>query len=212
MARGAVTKPAEDPSRRQIRRASAPNGYSLKHLKPNAGWPDIGLKPAAASVPRVHHRRHWRSAGGPGANAMTPEQILLVRNTFAKVEALGDRAAVLFYDRLFDLDPSLRPLFRGDLAVQRAKLMAALRTVIGALDRLDKILPAVRDLGRRHAHYGVEPEHYATVGSALIWTLEQGLGPEFTTATRRAWIAAYSMLAWTMVAAAEAELREKLAA
>jgi nitric oxide dioxygenase len=70
----------------------------------------------------------------------------------------------------------------------------------------------VRDLGRRHAHYGVEPEHYATVGAALIWTLEQGLGPDFTLATRRAWIAAYSLLAWTMIAAAEAELREKQAA
>jgi nitric oxide dioxygenase len=143
---------------------------------------------------------------------MTPEQILLVRSSFAKVGALGDRAAVLFYDRLFELDPSLKALFRGDPAAQRAKLMAALRTVVGALDRLDQILPMVRDLGRRHAHYGVEPEHYATVGAALIWTLEQGLGPDFTLATRRAWIAAYSLLAWTMIAAAEAELREKQAA
>ena len=143
---------------------------------------------------------------------MTPEQILLVRSSFAKVEALGDRAAGLFYDRLFVLDPSLRRLFRGDPAAQRAKLMAALRTVVGALDRLDQILPVVRDLGRRHAQYGVEPEHYATVGAALIWTLEQCLGPDFTVATRRAWVAAYGLLAWTMIAAAEAELREKQAA
>jgi nitric oxide dioxygenase len=143
---------------------------------------------------------------------MTPEQILLVRSSFAKVGALGDRAAVLFYDRLFELDPSLKALFGGDPAAQRAKLMVALRTVVGALDRLDQILPMVRDLGRRRAHYGVEPEHYATVGAALIWTLEQGLGPDFTLATRRAWIAAYSLLAWTMIAAAEAELREKQAA
>ena len=143
---------------------------------------------------------------------MTPEQILLVRSSFAKVEALGDRAAGLFYDRLFVLDPSLRSLFRGEPAAQRAKLMAALRTVVGALDRLDRILPVVRDLGRRHAQYGVEPEHYATVGAALIWTLGQGLGPDFTVATRRAWVAAYSLLAWTMIAAAEAELREKRAA
>jgi nitric oxide dioxygenase len=143
---------------------------------------------------------------------MTPEQILLVRSSFAKVGALGDRAAVLFYDRLFELDPSLKALFRGDPAAQRAKLMAALRTVVGALDRLDHILPVVRDLGRRHAQYGVEPEHYATVGAALIWTLGQGLGPDFTVATRRAWVAAYSLLAWTMIAAAEAELREKQAA
>jgi len=143
---------------------------------------------------------------------MTPEQILLVRSSFAKVEALGGRAAALFYDRLFELDPSLKTLFRGDPAAQRAKLMAALRTVVGALDRLDQILPVVRALGRRHARYGVEPEHYATVGAALIWTLEQGLGRDFTLATRRAWIATYSLLAWTMIAAAEAELREQQAA
>ena len=143
---------------------------------------------------------------------MTPEQVLLVRSSFAKVAGLGERAAALFYDRLFELDPSLRPLFKGDLEAQRAKLMAALRTVVGALDRLDQILPMVRDLGRRHGHYGVEPEHYATVGSALIWTLEQGLGADFSVAMKRAWVAAYSLLAWTMIAAAEAELREQLAA
>jgi len=143
---------------------------------------------------------------------MTPEQILLVRSSFAKVEALGDRAAGLFYDRLFMVDPSLRSLFRGEPAAQRVKLMAALRTVVGALDRLDQVLPVVRDLGRRHAHYGVEPEHYATVGAALIWTLGQGLGPDFAVATRRAWVAAYSLLAWSMIAAAEAELREQQAA
>jgi hemoglobin-like flavoprotein len=143
---------------------------------------------------------------------MTPEQILLVRSSFAKVGALGDRAPVLFYERLFELDPSLKPLFRSDPAQQRAKLMAALRTVVGALDRLEQVLPLLRDLGRRHARYGVEPEHYATVGAALIWTLEQGLGPDFTAATRRAWMDAYSLLAWTMITAAEAEVREQLAA
>jgi hemoglobin-like flavoprotein len=143
---------------------------------------------------------------------MKPEQILLVRSSFAKLGALGDHAAVLFYQRLFELDPSLKPLFRSDPAQQRVQLMAALRTVVGALDRLEHILPMLRDLGRRHAGYGVEPEHYATVGSALIWTLEQGLGPDFTAATRRAWMDAYSLLAWTMITAAEAEVREQLAA
>jgi nitric oxide dioxygenase len=118
----------------------------------------------------------------------------------------------LFYERLFELDPSLKPLFRSDPAQQRAKLMAALRTVVGALDRLERVLPMLRDLGRRHARYGIEPEHYATVGAALIWTLEQGLGPDFTAATRRAWMDAYSLLAWTMITAAEAKVREQLAA
>ncbi len=143
---------------------------------------------------------------------MTPDQTLLVQSSFARVEAQGDAVAAVFYDRLFALDPTLRRMFRSDLAGQRAKLMAALRTVVAGLDRLDQILPAVRELGRRHGHYGVEPEHYATVGSALIWTLEQILGEGFTAPTRRAWVDAYSLLAWTMVAAAEAELRERLAA
>ena len=143
---------------------------------------------------------------------MTPDQVRLVRVSFAKVVALGDRAAALFYERLFMLDPSLRPLFRSDLAAQRGKLMAALGMVVAGLDRLDEMLPAVRALGRRHARYGARPEHYATVGSALIWTLEQGLGADFTPAARRAWTAAYGLLASTMLAAAEEELREKQAA
>jgi nitric oxide dioxygenase len=143
--------------------------------------------------------------------AMTPEQILLVRASFAQVKALGDQAAALFYERLFALDPSLRALFKGDPAVQRAKLLAALAMVVDALDRLHDVLPAVRDLGRRHARYGVLTEHYATVGSALIWTLEQRLGAAFTPAARRAWIDAYGLLAWTMLAAAEAELRDEAA-
>ena len=86
-----------------------------------------------------------------------------------------------------------------------------LLNIVGGLDRPDRILPAVRGLGRRHARYGVEPDHYATVASALIWALGQGLGPEFTPAPRRAWIDAYSLLAWTMIAAAEDELRDQAA-
>ncbi len=142
---------------------------------------------------------------------MTPEQILLVRASFAEVKALGDQAAALFYERLFTLDPTLRALFKGDLAAQRAKLLGALAMVVAALDRPDELLPAVRDLGRRHAGYGVQVEHYATVGSALIWTLEQGLGAAFTPSVRQAWVEAYSLLAWTMAAAAEAELRDRAA-
>lgn len=134
---------------------------------------------------------------------MTPEQIQLVRSTFAKVAAIQDKAAALFYRRLFELDPSLRPLFKGDMTAQGARLMAALGGVVGSLDQLERVLPALRELGRRHGAYGVQPEHYATVGEALIWTLEQGLGAAFTRETRRAWIDAYARLAWTMIAAAE---------
>ena len=136
---------------------------------------------------------------------MMPEQVQLVRSSFAKVAPIKDQAAALFYGRLFELDPDLKPLFKSDMRAQGAKLMAALGVVVGSLDQLARILPVVRELGRRHATYGVRPDHYATVGEALIWTLEQGLGAEFTTETRRAWTDVYSRLAWTMIAAAEEE-------
>jgi hemoglobin-like flavoprotein len=134
---------------------------------------------------------------------MTPEQVHLVRNSFAKAAAVKDHTAALFYHRLFELDPSLRPLFKGDMTAQGAKLMAALGGVVASLDHLARILPAVRELGRRHAAYGVQPAHYATVGEALIWTLDQALGSAFTWETRRAWIDAYGLLASAMIAAAE---------
>ena len=134
---------------------------------------------------------------------MTPEQVQHVRNSFAKVAGMQAQAGAMFYRRLFELEPSLRPLFKGDMTAQGARLMAALRKVVGALDQLERVLPAFRVLGRRHAAYGVRPEHYATVGEALIWTLEQGLGGAFTRETRRAWIDAYAGLAWPMIAAAE---------
>jgi hemoglobin-like flavoprotein len=135
--------------------------------------------------------------------AVTPEQIQRVRSSFAKMAGSQGRAGALFYRRLFELEPGLRPLFRGDMKAQGARLMASLRDLVGALDQFERVLPAVCELGRRHAAYGVRPEHYATVGEALIWTLEQGLGAAFTRETRRAWIDAYAGLAWPMIAAAE---------
>jgi hemoglobin-like flavoprotein len=138
-----------------------------------------------------------------GAAATTPEQVQLVQSSFARIAPIKDQAAALFYRRLFELDPNLRPLFKGDMTAQGAKLMAALGGAVASLGQLAPVLPAVRALGRRHAAYGVQPEHYATVGEALIWALEQGLGTDFTPATRRAWIDAYAGLAWTMIGAAE---------
>jgi hemoglobin-like flavoprotein len=134
---------------------------------------------------------------------MTPAQIQLVKDSFARIEAIRDQGAALFYRRLLELEPALRPLFKGDMAAQRAKLMAALGAAVGSLDRLESILPLIRELGRRHAGYGVRPDHYATVGEALIWTLAQALGPDFTRDVRRAWTDAYGSLAWTMIAAAD---------
>jgi hemoglobin-like flavoprotein len=133
---------------------------------------------------------------------MTSEQQTLVRDSFAKVTPIAPAAAAMFYDRLFVLDPALRPLFKGDMTEQGRKLMAMIGTAVANLHRLGDILPAVRDLGRRHAGYGVETSHYDTVANALLWTLEQGLGADFTPATRDAWAACYGAITSEMQAAA----------
>lgn len=133
---------------------------------------------------------------------MTAEQKLLVQKTFAKVVPIADTAASLFYGRLFEIDPALRPLFKGDLVEQGRKLMQMIGVAVNGLDRLDQIVPAVQQLGVRHVAYGVKDEHYATVAVALLWTLEQGLGADFTPDVRNAWTAAYTLLANTMKAAA----------
>ena len=134
---------------------------------------------------------------------MTPQQIDLVQASWKQVLPVAETAAQMFYGRLFFLDPSLRALFRGDMREQGQKVMAMLSYTVNGLTRLDALLPAVRALGRRHAVYGVRAEHYYTVGAALLWTLEQGLGAAFTPALREAWVAAYGVLANTMRDAAE---------
>ena len=133
---------------------------------------------------------------------MTPEQIILVRDSFAKVAPIAPAAAIMFYDRLFVLNPALRPLFKGDMTDQGRKLMAMIGTAVANLDRLGDIIPAVHALGRRHAGYGVDRRDYDTVASALLWTLEQGLGSDFTPATRDAWTSCYGVLSGEMKAAA----------
>ena len=136
---------------------------------------------------------------------MTPQQITLVKSSWAKVVPIAPAAARLFYGKLFDLDPALRPLFKGDMEEQGKKLMRMVGTAVNGLDRLDQIVPAVRDLGVRHAGYGVTDAHYDTVGAALLWTLAQGLGDAFTRETEAAWTTVYGLLADTMkTAAAEA--------
>jgi hemoglobin-like flavoprotein len=135
---------------------------------------------------------------------VTPEQKCLVQSSFARVLPITDTAARLFYGRLFELDPSLQLMFHGDMTEQGKKLMDMLRVVIAGLDRLDRLVPAVQALGRRHGAYGVRDAHYATVAAALLWTLEQGLGDYFTPAHRAAWVAVYTILATTMQEAAAA--------
>jgi hemoglobin-like flavoprotein len=129
---------------------------------------------------------------------MTPEQQTLVRDSFAQVMPIASTAATLFYDRLFELDPSLRPLFKGDMTEQGRKLMSVLGAAVANLHRLEDIIPMVRDLGRRHAGFGVKSADYDTVASALLWTLEQGLGAGFTPAVRDAWATCYRVLAGEM--------------
>jgi len=131
---------------------------------------------------------------------MTPRQVFLVRDTFARVDAAPQ--ATSFYDRLFHLAPQVRPLFPADLAAQYGKLAATLAAAVAALDRVGDILPVLRDLGRRHAGYGVEPGHYATVGEALLWSLDHALGDALTDEAREAWAAAYDLLSSEMMAAA----------
>jgi hemoglobin-like flavoprotein len=135
---------------------------------------------------------------------MTPQQINLVQDTFNMVAPIAEQAAALFYDRLFTLDPSLRPMFHGDMTEQGRKLMATLALAVSGLNQPEKIIPAVQHLGRKHVAYGVQPEHYDIVGEALLWTLGQGLGDAFTVETEEAWTAAYMMLANVMEGAAAA--------
>ncbi len=139
---------------------------------------------------------------------MTPEQKRLVQETFRMVVPIKDQAAGMFYDRLFALDPQIRPLFKGDMKRQGALLMAMIATAVNGLNRLDEIASAVQELGRRHAGYGVRDEHYATVGAALLWTLEQGLGAAWTPEVKEAWTACYALLAGVMQQAAGEKAKE----
>ena len=132
---------------------------------------------------------------------MTPQQIELVQTSFQKVVPIAGTAADLFYDRLFEIAPDVRPLFPQDLTEQKKKLMGMLGTAVGSLHRLDTILPAVKELGQRHRGYGVTAAHYAPVAAALLWTLEQGLGPDFTPEVKAAWTETYTALAGVMTAA-----------
>ena len=142
---------------------------------------------------------------------MTPQQIEHVQTSFAQVKRIAAAAAELFYSRLFTLDPSLRPMFKGDLGRQGQMLMSMIGSAVAGLRNLEALAPIVRQLGARHVGYGVETQHYQTVGSALIWTLEQGLGEDFTPDVRDAWIAAYDLLSSVMqLGAMDAEAQSRL--
>lgn len=130
---------------------------------------------------------------------MTPNQITLVQDSFAKVKPIAGAAADLFYRRLFSLEPGLRPMFaNGDMKKQGQMLMSMIGAAVAGLSNLEQLSPVVRGLGARHVGYGVQPRHYLLVGAALLWTLEQGLGDDFTPEVRDAWSAAYELLSQVM--------------
>ncbi|QRG06523.1 hemin receptor [Xanthobacter dioxanivorans] len=137
---------------------------------------------------------------------MVPSQIDLIQDSFRKVLPISDQAAALFYGRLFEIAPQVKPLFKGDMSVQGAKLMSTLGVVVAGLKDLPKVVPAAEALARKHVDYGVKTEHYAPVGAALLWTLEQGLGADFTPEVKAAWTEAYGLLSSVMISAAEARI------
>ena len=138
---------------------------------------------------------------------MTPAQIRLVQATWKQVVPMADQAAAMFYQRLFEIDPSTRPLFRKtDLAQQRKKLLQVLTVAVSGLTNLGALINVVEDLGRRHVKYGVKDEHYDSVGAALLWTLEQGLSTAWTKETAAAWTEVYGVLAGVMKRAANGEV------
>jgi hemoglobin-like flavoprotein len=130
---------------------------------------------------------------------MTPDQIQLVQQSFAKVAPISEQAAVLFYDRLFEIAPQVRAMFPNEMAEQRRKLMATLAIVVNGLSNLEMVLPAAASLATRHVSYGAKAEHYPVVGEALLWTLEKGLGADWTPEVADAWTTAYTTLSSFMI-------------
>ncbi len=129
---------------------------------------------------------------------MTTRQIRLVQDSFETIKPTAGQAGLLFYQRLFHVDPSLRGMFRASVDEQAHKLMQILGVAVSALNRIEQLIPVLREMGTRHTAYGVRDEHYDTVGACLLWTLEQGLGAAFTEEVKEAWTAAFHLLAGVM--------------
>jgi len=133
---------------------------------------------------------------------MTPDQVSLVQDSFAKVAPISEQAAMIFYDRLFEVAPAVKSMFPVDMTEQRKKLMATLAVVVNGLSDLQSILPAASALAIRHVSYGARAEHYPVVGAVLLWTLEKGLGEAWTPDVAAAWSAAYGTLSGFMISKA----------
>jgi hemoglobin-like flavoprotein len=130
---------------------------------------------------------------------MTPDQIKAIQDSFARVAPMSEQAAALFYERLFEIAPNVKSLFRGDMKEQGRKLMATLAVVVNGLRNLESVLPAASALAKRHVDYGVKAADYAPVGAALLWTLEKGLGAQWTPELGAAWGSAYTILSEYMI-------------
>ncbi len=139
---------------------------------------------------------------------MTPNQIDLVQASFKKVAPIAPQAAEIFYGRLFEIAPQVKPMFKGDMVEQGAKLMTTLGVVVNGLKDLPAIVPVAQDLAVKHVGYGVEAEHYAFVGEALLYTLGKGLGDDFDAPTNEAWTSAYGTLSSVMIEVAYPEAAE----
>jgi len=144
----------------------------------------------------------WETKQEKQERKMTPDQVTLVQQSFAKVAPISETAAVLFYDRLFEIAPAVKAMFPADMTEQRKKLMATLAAVVNGLANLESILPAASALAKRHISYGARAEHYPVVGAALLWTLEKGLGDAWTPDVATAWTAAYGTLSGFMISEA----------
>ena len=187
---------AKSPTQRAIGEDAEPTARSTFDAAHDVPPPEEPTAPAPTIEPAVEHQP---SAPLPG---VSEEQLAFVKASFSMIERIADKAAELFYGKLFEIDPWLRELFPGDMAVQKRKLMIALKLAVLSLDQPDELVLAVQDLGRRHAKYGLTEENYDAFASALLWTLEQSLGEQFTPDVKDAWLAVYGILAGTMEAAA----------
>ena len=135
---------------------------------------------------------------------LTDDQVKLVKANWNAVKPIKETAADIFYDKLFELDSSIHSMFKEDISIQKKALMATISFCVATLNHPDKLVPAVQELGTRHGGYGVTgPKHYATVGDALLWTLEQGLGEAWTPEAKSAWTEVYGILSSTMLDAAQ---------
>ena len=134
---------------------------------------------------------------------ISEDQILLVQNSWELVVPVKEQTAELFYRKLFQTAPEVKPLFKDDIKAQGEKLVTAINLVVNSLNNLDHVVPALQDMGKRHVDYGVLPEHYDLVGSTLLWTFEQALGADFTEEVKQAWTTAYGIIASTMISATD---------